>query len=112
MENIIVLTALYILLIALLYAPKCPTQTATETAPIDYFPEVEETDAVPHEPLPVKVSEPIKPDTETANTAIAPAQSPDLATMTIRQLKAMAKGKIKNYSNLTKAQLIQRLAIA
>jgi hypothetical protein len=32
--------------------------------------------------------------------------------MTIRQLKAMAKGKVKNYSSLTKAQLIDRLAIA
>jgi hypothetical protein len=35
MDTIIVLTALYILLIALIYAPKCPNQTAPDY--VDYF---------------------------------------------------------------------------
>ena len=108
LSETIVLTLAYILLIALLYAPKCPKMTATDSAPVDYFPEIEEPVEIAEEPEVIQV-------TETANTAIAPSPSitsPDLATMTIRQLKAMAKGKIKNYGNLTKAQLIDRLALA
>ena len=105
LQETIVLTALYILVIALLYAPKCPAMTATNPAPdyVDYFPEVvEETDTVTDMVIPIAQTE----------TAIAANPTPDLAALTIRQLKAMAKGKIKNYGNLTKAQLIDRLALA
>ena len=104
METTIVLSLAYVILIGILYAPKCPATTATETAPIDYFPEIEEEDSE-------KIPEPL----DDLSPAIAPSPSitsPDLATTTIRQLKAMAKGKIKNYGNLTKAQLIDRLALA
>ena len=100
MDTIVVLTALYILLIALIYAPKCPV---TSPAPdyVDYFPEVMEVEpetAIAFSPKPPATVEP-------------PVVS-SLTKMTIRQLKAMAKGKIKNYSSLTKSQLIDRLAIA
>jgi len=102
MDTIVVCTLAYILVIALIYVPKCP-KTATGPAPdyVDYFPEVMEVEtetAIAFSPKPTATVEP-------------PVVSP-LATMTIRQLKAMAKGKIKNYSSLTKSQLIERLAIA
>lgn len=106
MDTIIVLTALYILLIALIYAPKCP---ATSPAPdyVDYFPEPEQA----------------KNDSLTnLETAIAPEPSPApdldkaedklmLTLMSIRDLKKLAsQAKIKNYSSLTKSQLIAALA--
>ncbi|MFM7438435.1 MAG: Rho termination factor N-terminal domain-containing protein [Snowella sp.] len=118
MDTIIVLTALYILLIALIYAPKCP---ATSPAPdyVDYFPSVED----------VTAGDDLETKTETIadlnlETAIAPEPSPApdldkaedklmLTLMSIRDLKKLAsQAKIKNYSNLTKSQLIDRLALA
>ena len=60
LSETIVLTALYILVIALLYAPKCPAMTATNPAPdyVDYFPEVvEETDTVTDMVIPIAQTE-------------------------------------------------------
>ncbi|MFM7190170.1 MAG: hypothetical protein ACKOX2_05045 [Microcystaceae cyanobacterium] len=93
MENIIILTALYILIIGILYAPKYPAQTATET-PIDYFPDVEET------PEPVTVnssseslesaiaalSNPSEPLPIVADESIVVTDSPDLKSLSIRRL--------------------------
>lgn len=102
MDTVIVLTLAYILLIALIYAPQCPkTATGHALDYVDYFPEVMEVEtetAIAFSPKPTATVEP-------------PVVS-SLTTMTIRQLKAMAKGKVKNYSSLTKSQLIDRLAIA
>ena len=119
MENIIVLTALYILAIALIYAPKCPAQTATD-APIDYFPNVEdgpenETPETlnPVTVLPVNsvIPETLTPSSEIPEMAIAPNPSPDLKSLSIRALKKLAsERKIPRYSNLTKAQLIAVMA--
>jgi hypothetical protein len=76
MDTIIVLTALYILLIGILYAPKCP-KTATSPAP----------------------------DLDKAEDKLM------LTLMSIRDLKKLAsQAKIKNYSSLTKSQLIAALA--
>lgn len=102
MDTIVVCSLAYILVIALIYAPQCP-KTATDPALdyVDYFPEVMEMEpetAITFSPQPAATVEP-------------PVVS-SLTTMTIRQLKAMARGKIKNYSSLTKSQLIERLAIA
>lgn len=106
MENIIVLTALYILAIALIYAPKCPKMTAPET-PINYFPSVED------EPQNVDNCTQI-PETESLESsemAIAPNPSPDLKSLSIRALKKLAsEKKVPRYSNLTKAQLIAAMA--
>jgi hypothetical protein len=76
----VILTALYVLIIAIAFSPD---------RPIDYFPVVE-TDPEP---------------------AIASNPSfPDLASMTIRQLKALASQvKLPRYSSLTKSELIVKL---
>ena len=74
MDTIILLTALYILLVALVYAPKCPA----------------------HSPA---------PDLDKAEDKLM------LTLMSIRDLKKLAsQAKIKNYSSLTKSQLIAALA--
>jgi hypothetical protein len=90
-QEIIVLTVAYVILIGCLYAPKCP-QNVSPDRPIDYFPVVE-----------------ADPEPE---TAIASNPSfPDLASMTIRQLKALASQvKLPRYSSLTKSQLIVKLS--
>ena len=101
MDTIVVCSLAYILVIVLIYAPQCP-KTVTDPALdyVDYFPsvEVEPETAIAFSP-------------QSTATVELPVVS-SLTTMTIRQLKAMAKGKIKNYSSLTKSQLIERLAIA
>ena len=122
MENIIVLTALYILAIALIYAPKCPAKTATET-PINYFPSVEDEpeNETPETLNPVTVSpvnsvipETLTPSSESlesSKVAIAPNPSPDLKSLSIRALKKLAsEKKVPRYSNLTKSQLIAAMA--
>jgi hypothetical protein len=100
MDTIVVCSLAYILLIALIYAPQCPkTVTGPALDYVDYFPEVMEVEtatAIAFSPKPTAMVEP-------------PVVS-SLTTMTIRQLKAMARGKIKNYSSLTKSQLIAALA--
>jgi hypothetical protein len=86
----VILTALYVLIIAIAFSPKCP-QTVSPDRPIDYFPVVEA------DPEP--------------KTAIASNPSvTDLASMTIRQLKALASQvKLPRYSSLTKSELIVKL---
>jgi hypothetical protein len=88
LQETIVLTLAYILIVAIAFSPKCP-QTVSPDRPIDYFPVVE-TDPEP---------------------AIASNPSfPDLASMTIRQLKALASQvKLPRYSSLTKSELIVKL---
>ena len=107
MDTIVVCCLAYVALIALIYAPKCP-KTATSPAPdyVDYFPTVEDVTA--GDDLETKTEN--IADLSQVETAIAANPSPSLTTMSIRQLKAMAKGKIKGYSNLTKSQLIAALA--
>jgi hypothetical protein len=97
MDTIIVLTALYILLIALIYAPKCPNQTAPDY--VDYFPSLEDVTA--SEDLETAIA----PDLDKAEDKLM------LTLMSIRDLKKLAsQAKIKNYSSLTKSQLIAALA--
>ena len=115
MDTIIVLTALYILLIALIYAPKCPAHSPAPDY-VDYFPCVEEVSATV---APTKTG--IIPNLK-LETAIAPEPSPApdldkaedklmLTLMSIRDLKKLAsQAKIKNYSSMTKSQLIAALA--
>jgi hypothetical protein len=102
MDTIVVCSLAYILVIALIYAPQCP-KTVTDPALdyVDYFPEVMEVEPE------TAIAFPPKP-----TATVEPPVVPSLTTMTIRQLKAMARGKIKNYSSLTKSQLIDCLAIA
>ena len=89
-QETIVLTLAYVILIGCLYAPKCP-QTVSPDRPVDYFPVVE---ADP-KPEPAIASNP---------------SVTDLATMTIRQLKALAsRVKLPRYSSLTKSELIVKL---
>jgi len=102
MDTIVVCTLAYILVIALIYAPKCPkTVTGPALDYVDYFPEVMEVETE------TAIAFSSKPP-----ATVEPPVVSSLTTMTIRQLKAMARGKIKNYSSLTKSQLIERLAIA
>ena len=119
MENIIILTALYVLIIGILYAPKCPKMTATET-PINYFPSVEDEpeNETPETLTPVTVS-PVISETLTTSSeslesykvAIAPNPSHNLQSLSIRALKKLAsEKKVPRYSNLTKAQLIAAMA--
>jgi hypothetical protein len=90
-QETIVLTLAYILIIAIAFSPKC-SQPLSPDRPIDYFPVVE-----------------ADPEPE---TAIASNPSfPDLASMTIRQLKALAsRVKLPRYSSLTKSELIVKLS--
>jgi hypothetical protein len=83
----IILTALYVLIIAIAFSPKC----VSPDRPIDYFPVVE-----------------ADPEPESA-IASNPFVT-DLASMTIRQLKALASQvKLPRYSSLTKSELIVKL---
>lgn len=99
MDTIIVLTALYILLIALIYAPKCPAHSPAPDY-VDYFPEPDQlrTTEFKKDPSPA-------PDLDKAEDKLM------LTLMSIRDLKKLAsQAKIKNYSSLTKSQLIAALA--
>lgn len=113
MENLIVAVALYIVIVAIAYRPK-PTAT-DPTAPVEYFPEVEETTPDPVTPKAITIVEPLpvaafKAPTKPIKTpTVAPASN--LSSLSIRELKKMAStAKIKRYSTLTKAQLIQALS--
>ena len=90
-QETIVLTLIYILIVAIAFSPKCP-QNVSPDRPIDYFPVVE-----------------ADPEPEAA-IAFNPSVT-DLASMTIRQLKALASQvKLPRYSSLTKSQLIVKLS--
>ena len=90
-QETIVLTLIYILIVAIAFSPKFP-QNVSPDRPIDYFPVVE-----------------ADPEPEAA-IAFNPSVT-DLASMTIRQLKALASQvKLPRYSSLTKSQLIVKLS--
>ena len=90
-QETIVLTFAYILIIAIAFSPKC-SQTVSPDRPIDYFPVVEA-------------------DPEPESAIASNPSFPDLASMTIRQLKALASQvKLPRYSSLTKSELIVKLS--
>jgi hypothetical protein len=111
----VILTALYILIVAIAFAPKCPH--VSPDSPVEYFPEIEavepyiKTETVFNEPvesvetylvnLPVMSSE---------NFPIPQAIASDelsLTSLGIRELKKLASTrKIKRYGSLNKQQLI------
>lgn len=123
MENLA--CALFVFAVYCLWAcasrPSVNTAADPVTEPVNYFPEVEVT------PEPVQeveeVQEAIAVEPVTVEFQPAPevtlerTQKPsvvipsDLTALSIRQLKKLASAaKIKRYSSLTKAQLIDRLA--
>ena len=101
MENIILATILYIAIVAIAYQPK----PATETTPVNYFPEVEEETETTE-----VIQYPAAIPAFTAPKSPAMAIESDLMALSIRQLKKLASGRIKRYSSLTKKQLSQRLS--
>lgn len=91
LQETIVLSIFYILIVAIAFSPKCP-QTVSPDRPVDYFPVVE-----------------ADPEPEAA-IAFNPS-FPDLASMTIRQLKSLAsRVQLPRYSSLTKSELIVKLS--
>ena len=126
-EYTILLSFLYLLFIAIAYAPKtCKVSPATK---IEYFPDVpdvELTEPINPSPAPIglvvstaiavtepeKVTEPI----ETVIAVIPAKNAPinpvtDLKKLTIRELKRMAsEAKIKRYSVMKKGELILALS--
>lgn len=90
LQETLVLTVAYVLIIAIAFSPKCP-QTVSPDGSVDYFPVVE-----------------ADPEPESA-IAFNPSVT-DLASMTIRQLKSLASQvKSPRYSSLTKSELIVKL---
>lgn len=86
----VILTVLYVLIIAIAFSPKCP-QTVSPDGSVDYFPVVE-ADPEPEAAI-------------ASNLSVT-----DLTSMTIRQLKALASQvKLPRYSSLTKSELIVKL---
>ena len=93
----VILTALYVLIIAIAYAPKSCKVSPVEK--VDCFPE-------PTEPEPIKTAIATEP-IETAH--FNPVT--DLTTLTIRQLKKLAsEAKIKRYNVMKKGELILALS--
>jgi hypothetical protein len=89
-QETIVLSLVYILIVAIAFSPKCPQ--VSPDRPIDYFPVVEA-------------------DPEPESAIASNPSFPDLASMTIRQLKALAsRVKLPRYSSLTKSELIVKLS--
>lgn len=77
------------------------------------------TVAIPVDPwtLDPDPSEPLAPALPATTPApklylLPPAQSPDLGSLGIRELRQMAKGKIKNAARMNKADLLTALAAA
>jgi hypothetical protein len=98
MDYVIISTLAYILIVGLLYAPKCPKYESIGDAPIEYFPEIKEEE-VPPEP---KI---IQPELKTATESLM------LSLMPIRKLYSLAKKEgIKNYKSMKKADLAIALA--
>ena len=99
LQETIVLTLAYILIVAIAFSPKCPH--VSPDSPVDYFPKVE---AVEPSPIPVvKTSLPV----ETAIATVTTCPVTDLKALTSKQLKAIARNqKIPRYGSLTKKQLL------
>jgi len=121
----VILTALYILIIAIAFAPKCP-QTVSPIGAVEYFPEIDDEPITPSPaPIPIVENLPVEP---TAIATVTPLEtlpsnelnviatvttSPiptDLKTLTSKELKAIARTqKIPKYGSLTKKALILAL---
>jgi len=98
----VILTALYILIIAIAFAPKCP-QTVSPIGAVEYFPEIDDEPITPSPaPIPIVENLPVEP---TVIATVTP-----LETLTSKQLKAIARNqKVPRYGSLTKKQLILAL---
>ena len=117
-SEIIVCSLVYIAIVAIAYCPKNTTTTTPETVGyMDYFPEepTEPETLIPGseslEMAIAAISNPLEPLLILADKPAAVTVSPDLKSLSIRQLKKMAQGRVKGYSSLTKSQLIQALAV-
>jgi hypothetical protein len=118
MENLIVAIVLYVAIVAIAYRPKT-TATDPVTAPIDYFPEVEEATTEP-EPVAMPDQPAIAATVLSTVPTMATAQpdpvqsftvANDLSRLGVRQLyKLASKAGIKGYKKLSKGALIQALA--
>jgi hypothetical protein len=105
----IILTALYVLIIAIAFAPKCP-QTVSPDSPVEYFPEIEAVELAPIPSLENLPVEPVTPSPAPVSLPQAIAPEIPLTALGIRELKKLAsKAKIKRYSSLNKKQLILAL---
>ena len=102
MENIIVCTLLYIVIVAIAYQPKNTPASTT----VEYFPEVEETTT---ETTEVIEEYPAAVPAFTVPTMPVMATESDLMALSIRILKKLCQGRIKGYSRLTKDQISKRL---
>ena len=104
-QEFIVLTAAYVLFIAWIYAPR-HTSATDPAAPVEYFPEIEETPAENFNHCTTTITEP-----RPAAAYVAPiAVKPDLSKMGCRELYKLAAAKgVKRYKSLRKAELIAAL---
>ena len=116
MENLALAIVLYVAIVAIAYCPNKTTATDPLTTPIDYFPEVEEVSpqsefvaTVPAQPKAKTISTLLREEATKKAIAVEPVAN-DLSTLPIRALYARAKGKVKNYKKLSRAQLVQALA--
>jgi hypothetical protein len=99
LQEIIVLTVAYVVLIGLLYTPQSP-QTVSPDGPVEYFPEI--IDDEPIAPLPVELN---------AIATVTTSPVIDLKTLTSKELKRLARSlKVPRYGSLTKKQLLIALA--
>ena len=103
LQETIVLSIFYILIVAIAYSPsRCP-QTVSPVGAVEYFSENDDEPIVPPSPDPVAIVE--NPTPESAIATIAP-----LEALTSKQLKAIARNqKIPRYGSLTKKQLLLAL---
>ena len=126
MDYAIILTAAYILLIAVLNAPSKPIAAESESIKIDYFPEVEET--TENAPIPdpweteieVVITHPTIAVNAIALLPPATVQCTDhelkedklmYSLMSATKLKQIArKQKVKSYGSMSKRQLIAAIA--
>ena len=100
----VILTALYILIVAIAFAPKCPH--VSPDSPVEYFPEIEAVEPVEKSHL---VNLPVMSSENFPIPQAIAAEIP-LTALGIRELKKLAsKAKIKRYSSLNKQQLILAL---
>lgn len=111
MSNTIVAILLYVLIVAIAFAPKCPQQQSVGSTSINYFPDIEVKASEPTTELVNDFPEDNKVRNSQTESAIASESKTNLNTLGIRELKKLAsRAKIKNYSRLTKKQLIEALS--
>ena len=105
LQETIVLSIFYILIVAIAFAPKCPQTVGA----VQYFPEIDDQPMVPTSPAPIPVVETSLP-VETAIATVTTSPVTDLKTLTSKELKVIARTqKIPRYGSLTKKQLITAL---